>query len=125
MRAPLLPLLLCLLASCSLTGNDQPLDYRIMVVRHDDGTHHAIPPDCAGWRHVPLNGMNGQPAPNYGCADKRNLAAQVVDPRDVVRGRDPGPDSAEKAAASIERYLDDQVYGLYDHENPPEPIAPV
>ena len=43
------------------------------------------------------------PAHNFGCTYQRNLAAQVADPRDLVRARQDGPVDVNKRLAGIER----------------------
>ncbi len=43
------------------------------------------------------------PAHNFGCTYQRNLAAQVADPRDLVRQRQDGPVDVNKRLAGIER----------------------
>ncbi|MCA3565029.1 MAG: CpaD family pilus assembly protein [Methylocystis sp.] len=40
---------------------------------------------------------------NFGCSYQKNLAAQIADPRDLVRPRQEGPVDAEKRLAGIER----------------------
>lgn len=44
-----------------------------------------------------------RPASNFGCAYQRNLAAQIDDPRDLVRPRQEGPGDSNKRLAGIER----------------------
>jgi pilus assembly protein CpaD len=43
---------------------------------------------------------------NFGCSYQKNLAAQIADPRDLVRPRQEGPVDAEKRLAGIERIRD-------------------
>jgi len=40
---------------------------------------------------------------NFGCSYQKNFAAQIADPRDLVRPRQEGPVDAEKRLAGIER----------------------
>jgi pilus assembly protein CpaD len=48
------------------------------------------------------NAANPQ-ASNFGCSFQKNLAAQVADPRDLVRPRQEGPIDVDKRLAGIER----------------------
>jgi pilus assembly protein CpaD len=45
-------------------------------------------------------------AHNFGCAHQRNIAAQIADPRDLVRPREPGPVDGTRRLNSIERLRD-------------------
>jgi pilus assembly protein CpaD len=40
---------------------------------------------------------------NFGCSYQKNLAAQIADPRDLVRPRQEGPVDADKRLAGLER----------------------
>jgi pilus assembly protein CpaD len=69
----------------------------------------AETPSPCGYEHdeiVPsrfsANAANPQ-ANNFGCTYQRNLAAQVADPRDLVRPRQEGPIDVDKRLAGIER----------------------
>jgi pilus assembly protein CpaD len=69
----------------------------------------AETPSPCGYEHdeiVPsrfsANSANPQ-ANNFGCTYQRNLAAQVADPRDLVRPRQEGPIDVDKRLAGIER----------------------
>ena len=42
-------------------------------------------------------------AANFGCSYQKNLAAQIADPRDLVRPRQEGPVDADKRLASIQK----------------------
>jgi pilus assembly protein CpaD len=43
------------------------------------------------------------PSHNFGCTYQRNLAAQIADPRDLIRARPEGPVDASKRLVGIER----------------------
>lgn len=43
---------------------------------------------------------------NFGCSYQKNLAAQIADPRDLVRPRQEGPIDVDKRLAGIERIRD-------------------
>ncbi|MGL5117119.1 MAG: CpaD family pilus assembly protein [Beijerinckiaceae bacterium] len=48
-------------------------------------------------------------AQNFGCAHQRNIAAQIADPRDLVRPREPGPVDGTRRLNSIERLRDQET----------------
>jgi pilus assembly protein CpaD len=49
---------------------------------------------------------------NLGCAYQRNLAAQVADPRDLVRARQDGPIDVERRTAGIQRIRKNEAQEL-------------
>jgi pilus assembly protein CpaD len=49
-----------------------------------------------------VNSSN-QSAYNFGCTYQKNLAAQIADPRDLVRPRQEGPVDVTKRLAGIDR----------------------
>jgi pilus biogenesis lipoprotein CpaD len=51
------------------------------------------------------------PGSNLGCANARNLADMVDDPRDIEVGRTPGPASGHLGAAAVDRLYNDKVKG--------------
>jgi pilus assembly protein CpaD len=57
------------------------------------------------------NNINGQP-PNFGCSFQKNLAAQVADPRDLVRPRQEGPIDVERRTTGIERIRENDAQEL-------------
>jgi len=48
----------------------------------------------------------------HGCANDLNLARMVEDPRDLVRGRDLGPDEAGPSILALERYRANDIKDL-------------
>jgi pilus assembly protein CpaD len=67
---------------------------------------HDITP--TSWRQSNLNA----PPRNLGCAYQRNLAAQIADPRDLVRPRQEGPVDVERRTSAIERIRDNSAQEL-------------
>jgi pilus assembly protein CpaD len=78
-----------------------------------DGTS-LVPPDCsklarpsllldAGWR---------RPSMQWGCATYTNLAAQIVNPQDLVAPQPLGPAEAAVAASAVRRYETGHVIPL-------------
>lgn len=61
----------------------------------------VTPPPCGDWSDADAYDGDNQPAPNWGCADRSNLARMVADPHDLLAGREArgGYDTAADAAA--------------------------
>jgi pilus assembly protein CpaD len=57
------------------------------------------------------NNLNAPPF-NFGCSYQKNLAAQVADPRDLVRPRQEGPIDVERRTTGIERIRDNDAQEL-------------
>ncbi|HWE99028.1 MAG TPA: CpaD family pilus assembly lipoprotein [Caulobacteraceae bacterium] len=68
--------------------------------------------DCPNWTK-PAGGdsYNHMPS-NFGCADQNNLAAMIVDPHDLIAGREPGPAVGDAAARPAARYEAGMTPGL-------------
>jgi pilus assembly protein CpaD len=49
---------------------------------------------------------------NFGCAYQRNLAAQIADPRDLVRARQEGPIDVERRTTGIDRIRENEAQEL-------------
>jgi Type IV pili component len=67
----------------------------------------VVPPDCNAASLPPPSGYVGEwhdADLNIGCATAHNLGVMVVDPRDLLVGRDPGPADGQRGAAAIQRY---------------------
>jgi pilus assembly protein CpaD len=52
------------------------------------------------------------PPYNFGCSYQKNLAAQVADPRDLVRPRQEGPIDVDRRTAGIERIRENEAQEL-------------
>lgn len=81
-------------------GAAQPGVLRVVVNRKRAGV-----PGCPDW-HDPSNpNFSNETYSNFGCAVNANLAAQVANPADLLRGQ-PGPaaEDAEAAAKAIIMY---------------------
>ena len=57
------------------------------------------------------------PGANFGCAITSNLGMMVANPRDLLRGRNPGPSDATAVSAAIARYRAGETRDLLDDEN--------
>lgn len=67
-------------------------------------THSRLvvtPPACGDWSDAAAHRDDNQPAPNWGCATRSNLARMVADPHDLRAGRSGlgGIDTAADASA--------------------------
>jgi pilus assembly protein CpaD len=85
-----------------------PIDGAVIAVR----THVVALPQCPDWSADPRRGYNNQPFSNWGCATAINFGTMLADPRDLIRGKEPGPADGERLAKSIERYRLDKVRPL-------------
>jgi pilus assembly protein CpaD len=64
----------------------------------------ATPPACPNWSGPPATGHDNVPGSDFGCATANDLAAMIVNPRDLTIGHEPGPANAEPALGAIVRY---------------------
>jgi type IV pilus biogenesis protein CpaD/CtpE len=64
----------------------------------------AIPPKCGDWPIFAGDQPSNAPAGFLGCALKSNLYEMVVDKRDLVMGRTPGPADAEPGMRAVQNY---------------------
>lgn len=82
------------------------------VVPHPSGAFQAVfsrlivtPPACGDWSEGTGEDFDNQPHPNFGCAQKANLARMVADPHDLIAGRDPeGPYDSRADAYAVRAY---------------------
>lgn len=110
-KLPLLTLLL--LTACGAHDPWQAQDNTIHVVQTADGLV-PLGPACKPFDEETMDRMENDPMPQLGCATANNLAAQIVNPADLVRG-ELKPDSLDsysgtKGAAAIQRYHEGKVY---------------
>jgi pilus biogenesis lipoprotein CpaD len=68
----------------------------------------VLSPEC----DAPNPELGERPEIYWSCSDARNLGAMVANPQDLIRGRDPGPATAEPNAASVNRYRLGQITPL-------------
>lgn len=97
-------------AGCAVHQNPTELrDWPVTLVpaSDDPGRLVALPPDCdAAALPPPRDDVGGwhNPDLNLGCSSARNLATMVAQPRDLLVGRDPGPEDGQRGAAATRRY---------------------
>jgi pilus assembly protein CpaD len=72
----------------------------------------VTPPDCPNWTKSPNGDHENAPSSNFGCANLTNLGLMVADPRDLLIGRDMGPESAAHAGLAIQRYREGKTTPL-------------
>lgn len=113
-RLPLIGLsLVALLGACD--GTSVNPDYRVKLVPSADGKQTlAIPPECPSWRDVKSGPQANEPWPQYGCAQARNLAAQVERPEDLATPRALGQADGVVTANSIQNYRTGKTKALID-----------
>lgn len=87
-------------------GRDPGAPIRLAYLRYV-----AEAPECGHWptnlAYDPLN----VPYPNFGCAQQRNLAAQVANPADLLGPRTTAPADAERRAVVIDNYRQGKTTG--------------
>ncbi|CAM2152883.1 pilus assembly protein CpaD [Pararobbsia alpina] len=100
---------MCALAGCFPAPRTMP---DASFIRGDE--HGAEPPDCEQLyrRSGLLDGGVPRPKMAWGCATYSNLAAQVVNPKDLFDPAPLGPTDANVAASAVRRYRTDKVTPL-------------
>lgn len=78
-------------------------DPRAPVLVGFDTVRAAVPQCGTSWTSLSRTGANAGYA-NFGCAVSANLAAQIADPRDIVRPRTMEAGSAARRAVVFDRY---------------------
>lgn len=72
----------------------------------------VTPPDCPNWTKSPSGNHENADDSNFGCATLTNLGLMVADPRDLVIGREMGPEAADHAGLAIQRYREGKTAPL-------------
>jgi pilus assembly protein CpaD len=72
----------------------------------------VTPPNCPDWTKDPVADHDNELYSNFGCANVSNLGLMVADPRDLVIGRQMGPEEGNPALAGVARYRDGKPKGL-------------
>lgn len=67
-------------------------------------TAEMVIPNCAEANSRPRPGFSNQPSPGLGCAITANMAAQIDDPRDILRPRAMTPADSGRAAVVFQAY---------------------
>ena len=61
-------------------------------------------PECGRWTSNLAEDPRNLPYPNFGCAQQRNLAAQIANPADLLGPRTMEPADAERRAVVFDKY---------------------
>jgi pilus assembly protein CpaD len=77
-----------------------PADSMVVVVER----YVVTPPDCPNWSSPAVGDHSNATGSNYGCSDATNFGLMVADPRDLVIGREMGPETGNASLLAIERY---------------------
>ena len=80
-------------------GDVPPDQLTVLVERYV-----VTPPTCPDWTKDPVSDHENELYSNSGCANVTNLGLMVADPRDLVIGRQMGPEEGNPALAGISRY---------------------
>ncbi len=90
-------------------------DNRIKLVPSADGRSTiAVPPECLNWQSAATSPLENHAWPQYGCAQARNLAAQVERPEDLIEGKQMGGADGVVSAASVQNYRAGKTKALID-----------
>lgn len=81
-------------------------DPSVISVPDGTGQRQALPPDCERLREPSQYSTLTDPRMDiaFGCATYTNLSRQVARPEDLVRPRSHGNQSADTAAAAVQRH---------------------
>jgi pilus assembly protein CpaD len=71
----------------------------------------AEPPACGRWPTNLAEDPRNVNYPNFGCAQQHNLAAQIVNPADLLGPRSMAPSDPERRAVVFDKYQRGQVTG--------------
>jgi pilus assembly protein CpaD len=88
------------IAATTLPPGTMPSDQMMVSVER----YVVSPPDCPNWTSPIYGDHSNRMNSNFGCATASNLSLMVADPRDLVIGRDLGPDDAQPSGAAVDRY---------------------
>lgn len=100
MRAWLVSIVALTLSACA--PDYVPRDKNATV---DPQTGQAIMPyPCPDWSHNATINWDNSVHSNYGCAVNNNLAVQLVDPRDLERGRGGSLGDSEASTRVLQQY---------------------
>lgn len=84
------------------SGGASPIKLTFAKLKADTSTTCGYQDEEIVSSRYAISGSNGQ-SYNFGCSFQKNLAAQIADPRDIVRPRQEGPIDVDKRLAGIER----------------------
>ena len=85
-------------------GRDPSAPIRLAYLRYV-----AEGPQCGQWPTNLAYEPRNLPYPNFGCAQQHNLAAQIVNPADLLGPRTTAPADAERRTVVIDKYRQGRV----------------
>jgi pilus assembly protein CpaD len=68
-------------------------------------------PECGRWTTNLADDPRNLPYPNFGCAQQRNLAAQVANPADLLGPRTVEPADPERRSVVFDKYRNGKITG--------------
>lgn len=100
----------CLLLSGCFDATQARPNHAISVIANPEkgGKLVAVPKPCPTWQKEPLDGLDNQFTPDFGCADMYNLGKMIADPKDLLHGQPLGEADAASGVLGIERYRSDK-----------------
>jgi pilus assembly protein CpaD len=87
-------------------GRDAGAPIRLSYLRYV-----AEGPECGRWTTNLADESRNLPYPNFGCAQQRNLAAQIANPADLLGPRTVEPADAERRAVVFDKYRQGRITG--------------
>jgi pilus assembly protein CpaD len=87
-------------------GRDTNAPIRLSYLRYV-----AEGPECGRWTTNLADDARNLPYPNFGCAQQRNLAAQIANPADLLGPRTMEPADAERRAVVFDKYRQGKITG--------------
>ena len=110
MKRTIVFLALLSLAACS---DYEPVKKEFKV---DPVTHRVtLPSPCPDWSQVHPGNYDNSRDSNFGCATENNIAVQLADPGDAIKGHGEGSDT-QASTRAIQRYRAGEI---------PVPLQPV
>lgn len=87
-------------------GRDAGAPVRLSYLRYV-----AEGPECGRWTSNLSEESRNLPYPNFGCAQQRNLAAQIANPADLLGPRTMDPADQERRAVVFDKYRQGRTTG--------------
>jgi pilus assembly protein CpaD len=84
----------------------------------------AITDECGTFKDQPGFTPLNENTYGFGCANQRNLAAMVVNPRDLIDAQAPSGRLAARSDVVVGKYISGAVIGAAPSEQPPITYAP-
>lgn len=92
------------LSACVEMHSTPVPDYRVKVMVSPDGQATAVAPECPSWADTNMSPLDNQHWQQFGCANARNLANMVDNPKDLVEPREAGAADGTYGASAVDLY---------------------